>query len=79
MTQENVRSPDKLPKSSFRILRLPELIEKVGLSRAQIYHLIALGEFPSQIKLGLRACGWLESEVTEWIKQRITQSRKETV
>jgi len=79
VAQKNRISTHEHLKRPVRILRLPDLIEKVGLSRAQIYHLISLGEFPSQVKLGLRACGWLESEIDEWIERLINVSRKETV
>jgi predicted DNA-binding transcriptional regulator AlpA len=30
---------------------------------------------PSPIKLGVRAVGWLENEVREWIAMRIEMSR----
>lgn len=59
-----------------RLLRLPEVINLIGLSKAQIYNLISLGEFPQQIKLGDRASAWLESEVADWIDERIRVSRE---
>ena len=34
------------------------------------------GDFPQAIKLGGRAIGWLESEVIEWINDRVVISRK---
>lgn len=39
------------------------------------YKLIQLGEFPKPIKLG-RSSRWLQSEVEEWVQQRINQSRQ---
>ncbi|BEM65474.1 Rha family transcriptional regulator [Serratia marcescens] len=39
------------------------------------YKLIQLGEFPKPIKLG-RSSRWLQSEVEDWVQQRIEQSRK---
>ena len=62
--------------SSIRMLRLPDVIEKTALSRSQIYRLIALGSFPSQIQLGERASGWIEDEVERWLLERIERSRK---
>ena len=53
------------------ILRLPEVKKTTGLSRSGIYQLIALGAFPKQIKLGVRSSGWIESEVLEWIDEKI--------
>lgn len=62
--------------STDRILRFPELREKVGYSRSNIHYLTEMGEFPPSIKLGGRAVGWLESEVDSWIQKRIALSRK---
>ena len=63
-----------------RVLRLPGVIAKVGLSRATIYRLQANGQFPSSIKLGpidrsRSATGWLESDIDTWIAERIAASR----
>jgi prophage regulatory protein len=55
-----------------RILRLPEVIARVGLKRASIYQHIATGSFPKQISLGIRAVGWLESEIDQWLAVRIS-------
>jgi len=56
---------------NIRILRLPDVIERVGLKRASIYSHIAQGSFPKPISLGARAVGWLESEIDAWIALRI--------
>jgi len=54
-------------KPSIRILRLPEVINRVGLKRAAIYLHIAQGNFPKQISLGAHAVGWLEHEIDAWL------------
>ncbi len=54
-----------------RILRLPEVMSRVGLRRASIYQHIAAGSFPQQIALGVRSVGWLESEIDTWLAVRI--------
>ena len=61
------------------ILRLPEVRERVGLSRSQIYQLSSLGQFPKQIKLGDRASGWVAHEIDRWVAERIKQSRPEAL
>jgi len=58
------------------ILRLPTVKARTGLSRSTIYLRIAQGTFPPAISLGGRAVGWVESEVNEWLVQRIETSRK---
>lgn len=52
------------------ILRLPKVIETVGLSRSTIYKKIEDGEFPAQVKLGVRSVGWLKSEIEEWLTSK---------
>ena len=53
-----------------RILRLPQVIELTGFSRSSIYALMKTGEFPLNIKLGQRAVGWKEQDITNWINTR---------
>jgi len=60
---------------SHRILRLPEVKQRTGLSRSSIYLRMANHEFPDSISLGGRAVGWLEQDIYEWIVERIEQSR----
>jgi prophage regulatory protein len=50
-----------------RIIRLHEVIRRVGLSRSSIYQYIQKGMFPKQIPIGARAVGWLEAEIDLWI------------
>ncbi|MGC1296497.1 MAG: AlpA family transcriptional regulator [Alloacidobacterium sp.] len=57
------------------ILRLPEVKERVGLSRSAIYLAVSRKEFPQPVRLGARAVGWLESEIEEWIRERVKNSR----
>ena len=57
--------------ASMKILRLPDVLRKTGLSRSTIYDMISSGEFPRQVKIGRRAVGWISDEVDLWIHQRI--------
>ncbi|WP_092438927.1 AlpA family transcriptional regulator [Collimonas sp. OK607] len=54
-----------------KIIRLPELKKKLGASRSFIYYSIKKGTFPKQISIGIRAVGWLDTEVETWIQSRI--------
>ena len=60
---------------SNNIIRLPQTIEKTGLSRSTIYALLSRGEFVTKIKLSPRTMGFLESEVNAWIAERLNASR----
>jgi prophage regulatory protein len=50
-----------------RLVRLPEILQRTGLSKQTIYRLEGDGRFPGRRKLGLRAVGWAESAVNAWI------------
>lgn len=58
-------------------LRMPEVEKTTGLKKVTIYRLIKRSEFPSPIKLGGRASGWLLSEINQWKAERIAISRGE--
>ena len=58
------------------IIRLPQVKERTGLSRSTIYGLIKLGKFKTPISLGARAVGWLDSDVDEFIAERVKASRR---
>ena len=59
----------------FKVLRLPQVCEVTGLRRSMIYQLEAEQRFPRRIKIGVRAVGWIQGEVQQWVVQRIERSR----
>jgi len=56
---------------AHKILRLPDVIDRVGFSRSSIYALVSSGCFPLPIKIGPRAIGWLDADISEWIENKI--------
>ena len=61
-----------------KVLRLPEVIKRTGISRSLIYRLIKEGNFPKQIHTSKRTSSWIESEINDWLDARISESREET-
>ena len=59
-----------------RILRLPNVLNRTGLSRSTVYLRVTEGRFPRPVSLGARAVGWIETEVEEWIARQIEVSRE---
>ena len=59
----------------IQILRLPQVCARTGLCRSMIYQLEAEHQFPRRIKIGVRAVGWIEEEVREWLTQRVEHRR----
>lgn len=57
--------------STPRFLRIAEVTDRIGVSRATIYRWTAAGEFPKQIQLGANSVVWLESAVVEWMQKQI--------
>ena len=64
MINETANKPAKL-------LRMVDVRERTGLSRSFIYELVKKGTFPRPFKLATRASVWVESEVNEWIENKI--------
>ena len=62
-------------EAPIRIVRLPHVLARTGLSRSTIYVRLAEGSFPKPVQLGARAVGWIEEEVDEWIRQQVALSR----
>ena len=60
-----------------RILRLPAVLERTGLSRSTMYRKIQEGTFPKQIALSARCAGWRESAVSEWMRNPMCFSVKD--
>ena len=46
-----------------RLLRLPEVLDRIGYKRSRFLELVRLGVFPKPIKLGARAVAWPESQI----------------
>lgn len=53
------------------VLRLPAVLQRVGVSRSTLYHFIQHGMFPPPLKLGKRASGWLDSDVEKFLRDRM--------
>jgi prophage regulatory protein len=61
---------------SNRVLRLPAVKAKTGLSRSTIYARMAQDTFPAALILGPNTVGWLEADVEAWIEKQIAASRR---
>ncbi|HDU8343346.1 MULTISPECIES: helix-turn-helix transcriptional regulator [Morganellaceae] len=60
----------------IKILRLPYVIQRIGIARSTLYDWINPTSprydptFPKQKKLGKQSVGWIESEINDWLLQR---------
>ena len=58
-----------------KIIRLPEVKIKTGLSRSSIYLRMSKDKFPQSISLGSRAVGWLNVDIEQWLEDCIAASK----
>jgi prophage regulatory protein len=56
-------------------LRLPEVIQRVGIKKTKLYELQKAGCFPTSVQITSHAVGWVEEEISAWIVERIAASR----
>ena len=61
------------PQQLQLFIRLPEVRQKVGMSKSHIYKLMGSGDFPAQIKLSQKVSVWVASEIDDWIQEKIKQ------
>lgn len=54
------------------LLRFTTVKAKTGYPRSTLYYQIAKGTFPTPVKLGERAVGWLAAEVDAVIQARVS-------
>jgi prophage regulatory protein len=56
-----------------KLLRFPHVRERTGLSRSTIWRLERRGEFPKHRRISRNAVGWLEEEISEWIRSKTVE------
>lgn len=61
------RENDSSPLVPGRLLRLPEVMARVGLKRSAIYQRMSDGRFPRSRSLGPKCSVWVEAEIHQWI------------
>lgn len=73
---------DPTPSPPIRVLRMPELRARLGISRSLIY--LKLNgrskyfdaDFPHPMKLGRSAVGWRDCDVDAWIQLQQVRSAR---
>ncbi len=57
--------------NEVRFIRLPDVINRTGISRSTIYRKVHHGDFPAPVQLGQRMIAWSSFQVDEWCKKRL--------
>lgn len=76
MRNNNEQSSMRNEIAGKRLIRVPEVLRKVGFSRTTMYELIKEGRFPDKVIIGARSVAFVESEIDTWIENTIYDSRK---
>ncbi len=53
-----------------RMLRVPAVEARTGLSRVTIWRRVRAGSFPAPVELGVNSIGWPEQSITDWLENQ---------
>jgi prophage regulatory protein len=56
-----------------RLIKLPEVLARCGVSAMTVWRRERAGGFPSRVRLGPNSVAWVEAEVAAWCEQRIAE------
>lgn len=62
-------------QSKTALLRLVDVKARTGLSRSTLYAYMRENRFPSSVTISTRCVAWVESEIDQWIAERIASRR----
>jgi prophage regulatory protein len=55
----------------IKLLRRPDVEAMTGLRRSSIYEMMQENTFPKPVQLNKRMVGWVESEIEDWLEEKI--------
>ena len=62
---------DTASKATRRLIRLPEVKRKTGLSRTTIWREVRAGRFPPPVEMSPGTRAWVDDEIDDAIEARI--------
>ncbi len=62
----------KQNNNTTALLRLPDVLLLVGVSKTQLYRLARTGAFPASVRLGPNSVAWPEKQVHAWIESKLS-------
>jgi len=66
-------NPAEIPPA---LIRLDTVMARTGLSRSTLYAYMREGRFPQPVAISERCVAWIESEISDWIADRIAKGRR---
>jgi prophage regulatory protein len=58
------------PSTPARMLRIPDVVRRVGLGRSTVWRMVQEKTFPAPRRLGPRAVAWIEADIANWVLNR---------
>lgn len=75
MQETTLSTPPNVQQLQTALIRRKAVEQLTGLSRSRIYDLMEAGKFPRPARLGSMSVAWVETEVREWIADRIAERK----
>lgn len=66
-------------ENKVRLIRRAEVMERVGLSKSSIYKRMTAQQFPKPVSIGGGRVAWVESDINNWIDQRLVEAGRNAV
>ena len=60
---------------NVRLIRRKEVQAKTGLGASSIYAMMQQGTFPKAVNISERRVAWIESDIDQWISERIASHK----
>ncbi len=61
------------PVTQRHLLSRRVLLKQVPFSSATLWRTIAAGDFPKPIRIGKRRVAWLQTEIDDWLAERMEE------
>lgn len=58
-----------------KLLRLPQVLERVAFKKSKLWKMVSEETFPQPIKISHKVTVWIESEIDQWVTDRISEAR----
>jgi prophage regulatory protein len=68
--ETKARLAPRTPHPTDRMVRLPEVLQLVQISRSTLRRLVAEGSFPRPVQLGARSVAWRLRELENYLARR---------
>lgn len=58
-----------------RLITVRETLDRISISKSNLYRLLSAGEFPPRVRLGTKRIAFVEQEVENWISTQVEEGR----